>query len=386
MATPARDDELVDIVIGTRPEVIKLAPVVRELRRCGVTTRIVLTGQHEELVESMLGPLDLADVPTAHLQVMRPGQGLNALAAQLLSQLDALYDVTTPSLVLVQGDTTSALCAALAAFHRGVAIGHVEAGLRSHNMTNPFPEEMNRVVLSRLASWHFCPTARAARDLAYEGVRPESVEVTGNTGIDTLVRLADSGSGNSAFDADDPGVKVLVTLHRRESQGERMRALGQVMADVAAELALHVVLPIHPNPCVREALLGAFDGSPWVRIIEPLGYLDFVATLRAADIVVTDSGGVQEEAPSLNTATLVVRDTTERPEAVEVGASRLIGTDPEDLRRHLHELAVSPAARLAMTGHGNPYGDGHAAERIVARLLADRPELARKHNTVGVPG
>ncbi|MGH9917279.1 MAG: non-hydrolyzing UDP-N-acetylglucosamine 2-epimerase, partial [Nitrososphaerales archaeon] len=363
-------------------EAIKLAPVVHELRRRSVATRVLLTGQHDELVEQLLTPLGLSDVPTTHLGATGRSRELNELLSQLLNAFDAHLRVSAPALVLVQGDTTSALGGALASFHRGVPVGHVEAGLRSHRMDSPFPEEMNRSVISRVARWHFCPTTLAATDLTAEGVAPETIEVTGNTGIDTLRQLLNDSVGRSAFSNNEPGLKVLVTLHRRENQGTTMIALGRTLADTARTLTLNVVLPIHPSPSVREALLAGLGESPFVRVIEPLDYVDFIATLRDADIAVTDSGGVQEEAPSLDTPLLVIRNTTERPEALEVGAARLVGTNPEDLRRHLYELATSAAARRLMTGHANPYGDGRAAERIVTRLLADNPSLA----DVSTPG
>ena len=367
---------VVDVVVGTRPETIKLAPVVHALGALGIGVRLVLTGQHREMVDDLLGPLGLADVETVRLAVMTPRQRLTPLASRLLLALDDHLGGSPAELLIVQGDTTSAMAAALAAFHAGVPVAHVEAGLRSGRLDDPFPEEMNRQMIARLATWHFCPTVGAAANLAREGVGSNRVMVTGNTSIDTLHWVRGRGLGRSAFGERREGrTRVLVTLHRRESQGETMRELATTLVELVGELDLEVVLPLHPSPAVREALVPTLGRCAAVRLVEPLAYVDFVATLAAADVVVTDSGGVQEEAPALNTPVLVVRETTERPEALAAGCARLVGTRPEGLRGHLRSLVHHPDARRAMTERGSPFGDGRAAGRIAARLVADRPAL-----------
>ncbi len=371
-------EPVVDIVVGTRPEAIKLAPVAHELARRGTSVRLVFTGQHRELVEDLLGPLGLEDLPRVDLRVMAPGQRLNGLAARLVARLGDHLEKAPPALVLVQGDTTSALCAALCAFHERIPVGHVEAGLRTGRLDSPFPEEANRQLVSRLASWHFCPTERAVVNLLAEGVDPVLVLHTGNTVIDTLLAVTGRGLGRSAFPARaHEGQKVLVTLHRREHHGEVLASLAAALVNVAERRGLELVVPLHPHPAVREAMAEILGSSARVTVTGPLGYLDFVATLGEADVVVTDSGGVQEEAPALGVPVLVVRETTERPEAIEAGCARLVGTDPKALESHLEQLVADPALRAAMTRRGSPFGDGHAAERIVGRLLGDVAGLVR---------
>lgn len=364
----------VDVVAGTRPEIIKVAPVVRELAARGASARLVLTGQHRSLVDDLLDTLDLGSTPTVRLDVMRDRQRLSELSARLLSGLDQHVREERPAVVLVQGDTTSALCATLAAFHEHIPVGHIEAGLRSGCATNPFPEEMNRRLISHAASWHFCPTDSAAANLLREGVDGGSLLVTGNTSIDALRWVRERGLGHSSFDGGR--TKVLVTLHRRENQGDIMHELAVALAELAAELDLELVLPLHPSPAVRDVLVPALGTRSGVHLVDALDYVDFVATMADADLIVTDSGGVQEEAPALDTPVLVVRETTERPEAVEAGCARLVGVVASDLVRHVRDLVANPRRRRAMVRGVNPFGDGYAAQRIVRRLLADRPDLA----------
>ncbi|MDA8292067.1 MAG: UDP-N-acetylglucosamine 2-epimerase (non-hydrolyzing) [Actinomycetota bacterium] len=360
----------VDVVLGTRPEAIKLAPVVRALAARDVRTRVVLTGQHREMVDALLGPLGLAGLVAADLDVMRHGQGLNGLAARVVAAVDAHWERGEPAAVLVQGDTTSAACAALAAFHRRLPIGHVEAGLRSGRTDDPFPEEANRRIVACLASLHFAPTRRALDNLLREGVDPGRTLLTGNTGIDSLVWIRERALGASAFArTEGTGLKVLVTLHRRESQGSRMRAVARELAARADRHGLRLVVPVHASAAVRASIEPELAGRSNVTLVEPLDYVDFVATLADADLVVTDSGGVQEEAPALGTPVIVVRETSERMEAVGAGRAVLAGTDPGSVGEQLGRLATDEALRARMARPAALFGDGAAADRVADRLV-----------------
>ena len=364
----------VDVVAGTRPEIIKLAPVIHELRSRGASPRLLLTGQHRELVNNLLETLELQDIETIRFDIMQPRQGLSGLASRILEVLGSHFSqLPAPVIVIVQGDTTSAMCASLAAFHEKIPVAHVEAGLRSGQIDNPFPEELNRELITKIARWHFCPTQHAADNLIRERVNVAHIAITGNTSIDTLQWIQERGLGVSAFQpCCHRNCRVLVTLHRRENQGMPMREIATALVDLAERLDLDVVLPIHPNPEVRDVLVPILSHSAFIRITDALNYADFVATMADADVVVTDSGGVQEEAPAVSTATLVVRETTERPEAVVSGCARLIGVTSIALRNNLEELVMNPDIRIAMTQNGSPFGDGHAAERIVERLISDQ--------------
>ncbi|MGV9453910.1 non-hydrolyzing UDP-N-acetylglucosamine 2-epimerase [Streptomyces sp. NPDC003635] len=356
------------LVLGTRPEAIKLAPVARSM---AAGTRfeplVVTTGQHREMLHQMLGLLGVTS--RIALDVMRSRQQLSDLTARLVAELGDVMRLKRPDLVLVQGDTTTALAGALAAFYEKIPVAHVEAGLRTGVIDNPFPEELNRSLIGRIARWHFAPTSRAARHLTDEGVPKEQVFVTGNTVIDNLLWVLAEGTGSSAFRT--PAKRILVTLHRRENQGERMRGMGRALRRLAGRGDVEIVLPLHLSPAVREVLLPELDGHDGISLVEPLDYLDFAATLAECDLVLTDSGGIQEEAPSLGKPALVLRTTTERPEAVEAGAARLIGTDPEIIEGAAGELLDDPVLYRRMAGAGNPFGDGRAADRVLAQLAED---------------
>lgn len=358
----------VSIVMGTRPELIKLAPVVRALREVDHRTRVILSGQHRELATQLLPDLEI--VPDADLAVMRRGQSINELCGRLFTALHKELTAHRPRRVIVQGDTTTAMVAAMAAFHAGIPVGHVEAGLRSYRLNNPFPEEANRQLVARLAQWHFAPTDTAASNLRSEGVPDHSVWVTGNTVIDNLQWVLARGLGRSQFRAKSNRRRVLLTLHRRESQGRVMVALARTLGDLARELDLDVVVPVHPSPAVRSSLVPEFEGHPNVTVRPPLDYLDFVATMAECDFVITDSGGVQEEAPWLGKPVLVCRETTERAEALEEGAARLIGTRPADLRFWVTALCENQELYATMSRRVSPYGDGRAAERIIEVLCS----------------
>lgn len=356
------------LVLGTRPEAIKLAPVARAMASGTQFEPIVVTtGQHREMLHQMLGLL-CVDVRIA-LDVMRSRQQLSDLTARLVGELGEVMRQQRPDLVVVQGDTTTALAGALAAFYEKIPVAHIEAGLRTGVIDNPFPEELNRSLIGRMARWHFAPTPRAARHLTGEGVPAEQVFTTGNTVIDNLLWVLAEGTGTSAFRTG--AKRILVTLHRRENQGERMRGMGRALRRLAGRGDVEIVLPLHKSPAVRDALLPELGGHEGVVLVEPLDYLDFAATLAECDLVLTDSGGIQEEAPSLSKPTLVLRTTTERPEAVEAGAARLVGTDPDTIVSCAERLLDDPAEYRRMAGAGNPFGDGQAAARVLTQLAED---------------
>lgn len=354
------------VVVGTRPEAIKMAPVVLRLRaEPGFETVVCATAQHRDLLDSALAMFGIA--PDIDLDLMRPNQTPSAVAAGVLSAFDPFLESVAPDVVLVQGDTTTVMAASLAGFHRGVRVGHVEAGLRTSNLRNPFPEEMNRRVTDLVASLHFAPTPRSAAALEREGTDAATIHVTGNTVVDALRWLAERSSDAPA-DARD---LVLVTSHRRESFGEPMRRSFRAIARLARRFpATRFVFPVHPNPNVLEAAR-VFEGIANVELEPPADYARLVGWMRAARIVLTDSGGIQEEAPTFGKPTLVLRETTERPEGIEAGVAKLVGTDEEKIYREAERLLTDPDAYAAMSRPANPYGDGRAAERIVA-ILAGR--------------
>jgi UDP-N-acetylglucosamine 2-epimerase len=360
-------------VLGTRPEAIKMAPVIRAVaaRPDSFTSLVCVTGQHRDMLDQIMRVFKLsADVD---LDIMRPGQVPSEVASRVLSAMPAVFRDTRPDLVLVQGDTTTTMATAMAAFLHEIPVGHIEAGLRTDDIAQPFPEEMNRRVASLVTALHFPPTKRAQDALLREGVRAERIIVTGNTVIDALLqsRRQDYRFSVGALAALDAARHVvLVTLHRRESFGAPMRAVCAALRQIAdRHPELTFVLPMHRNPSVRNVVLPALGGSANFVLIEPLDYLDFIHLMARSFLIVTDSGGVQEEAPALDIPVLVTRDVTERPEGVEVGAARLVGTDETRIVRTIEELLTDPQAYKKMAAAPNPYGDGRASERIVAALL-----------------
>jgi UDP-N-acetylglucosamine 2-epimerase len=364
------DGRPIAVLFGTRPEAIKLAPVILELRARRAPTIVVRTGQHRELVDSIV---DLFGIEVdVDLDLMRPGQSLDYVLAGSVTGIGEALDRFQPRAVVVQGDTTSTIGASLAAFHRGIPLAHVEAGLRSFDLGLPFPEEMNRRVVSIVARWHFAPTAPAAENLKREGVQAEVI-VTGNTVVDAM-RMIGERQFDLPSDLDEftRGQRfVLATGHRRESwQGgiaEVARAVGDVMD---AEPDLRVVFVTHPNPIARGPVEAVLGDRPTARVLDALDYPAFLTLLQRAAFVVSDSGGVQEEGPTLGVPVLVTRSVTERPEGVTAGAVRLVGTDQQAVRSAMLELLRDPelSARMRAAGRG-VYGDGRAAERIVEALL-----------------
>jgi len=362
-------------VFGTRPEAIKLAPVIEAFDLDPhFESRTVATAQHRDLLDRVLEIFDIR--PDHDLNLMRPNQSLSELTARALSELNKVLQTESPDLVIVQGDTTTAMVGALAAFYLGLPVAHVEAGLRSLDKRNPFPEEINRQIVTRIADIHFAPTEGNRQTLLAEGIAAEAIIVTGNPGIDALLRAARTVD-ESLVDTVIPRFRasghrlILVTLHRRESFGEPLAhicsALRQLVAD---NPEVEILYPVHPNPNVRRIVGSELAGEARIHLTEPLDYLEFVCAMKTAYLIVTDSGGVQEEAPSLGTPVLVLRDVTERIEAVTVGAARLIGRDPADVVTAVRELLHDESAHARMTGHANPYGDGRAAGRIVEAARA----------------
>jgi UDP-N-acetylglucosamine 2-epimerase (non-hydrolysing) len=373
----------VAVFVGTRPEAIKMAPVVAALRaEAGVQCRVVATGQHREMFRQIAEELDLQ--VDADLEVMRPAQTLAGLTARLLEAVDAWVEANRPDLALVQGDTTTVLATALACFYRRIPVGHVEAGLRTGNVASPFPEEANRRLASRIASLHFAPTPSAREALLREGVPDASIEVTGNTVVDALAmevaRQAAPGARAEVHASLVPLLGpdwaevpfLLVTGHRRENFGPGLREICEAIAILAARHPDHrFVYPVHLNPEVKTQVGERLGGVGNVRLLPPLGYRAFVALLARCRLVLTDSGGVQEEAPSLGKPVLVLRDTTERPEGVAAGAARLVGPHTAGIVAETSRLLEDREAYRAMASVANPYGDGHAAGRIVARILRE---------------
>jgi len=360
------------ITFGTRPEAIKMAPVVLELRRRGLFRLITcLTGQHREMLDQVVEAFAL---PVDHdLRVMRERQTLGHITSAVLKGLDPLLEAARPDLVMVHGDTTTTFATALAAFYRMIPVAHVEAGLRTANTYNPYPEEMNRRLADRLSRIYYAPTPAARAALLAEGVSGENVLVTGNTVIDALLATARKAppamEPKLARALKRPGPKVLVTAHRRESWGVPMERVAQAIAQVCEKLPeVTFLFPLHLNPIIRSTFGSVLGALGQVVFTEPLPYGPFVHLMKAADVIITDSGGLQEEAPSLGKPVLVMRETTERPEGIAAGTARLVGTDPATIVAELVRLLTDTACCGAMATASNPYGDGHAAERIADHL------------------
>jgi UDP-N-acetylglucosamine 2-epimerase (non-hydrolysing) len=358
------------VVYGTRPEAIKLATVVRELRRSRcVDVTVVVTGQHRAMLDQVNSLFDI--VPEHDLDVIRPRQQLHQVTQRVLAGLTEVIRTERPDALVVQGDTTTSFVAALAAFYEQVPVVHVEAGLRTDNRYDPFPEEINRRLTSQLTSLHLAPTPTSRSNLLREGIAAGDVAVTGNTVIDALMDIVSRGLPleNPALEVMDAGPAVLITSHRRESWGQPMARTAAAISRLAKEFDdVAFVLPAHLNPTVREVLLPPLEGLPNVTVTDPLSYADFAHAMDSSTLILTDSGGVQEEAPSLGKPVLVLRETTERPEAVEAGTVRLVGTDEHLIVDEVRRLLTDHAAHEEMARAVNPYGDGHASVRIRAAV------------------
>ncbi|MCR4401187.1 MAG: UDP-N-acetylglucosamine 2-epimerase (non-hydrolyzing) [Firmicutes bacterium] len=372
------------LVFGTRPEAIKMAPVVSTMQGCDAIKCVVaVTAQHREMLDQVL---DLFDVePDYDLDIMREGQSLADIATRAIAGLEAAMAKEKPDLVLVHGDTSTTFIASLVAFYHQVQVGHVEAGLRTHDKYSPFPEEMNRRLTGCLADIHFAPVENHKRNLLAEGVREEAVHVTGNTVIDALIDVARRpyefrDPVLAAIDFDHRKV-LLVTAHRRENWGEPMREICHALKDIVdARPDVEIVFPVHMNPLVRTDVIDVLGGVQRVHLIDPVDYQAMVALMKRCYMVLTDSGGLQEEAPSLDKPVVVLRNVTERPEGLEAGTLVLAGTDRRRIVERTRELLEDPEAYQRMACARNPYGDGHASERILAAVLwrlgicRERPE------------
>ena len=357
-------------VLGTRPEAIKLCPVILRLRQSAdlFAVRVCVTAQHRQMLDQVLSVFGV--IPEHDLDLMLPGQTLFQSTTRILAGLEPVLEAERPGLVLVQGDTTSTFCGALAAFYKKIPVGHVEAGLRTGDIHQPFPEEANRLLTTRLSGIHFAATPWAAVNLEREGVPPETIHVTGNTGIDAVLYVRDAlESGRLSAPPlpwIDPTRKlILVTAHRRESFGAGFERICKALATLARRDDVQIVYPVHPNPNVQDTVNRLLASVPNVELIQPLSYVPFVDLMRRAYLLITDSGGVQEEGPSLGKPILVLREKTERPEAVEAGTVRLVGTDETKIVNEAARLLDSEDEYRRMSRIHSPYGDGHASDHIV---------------------
>lgn len=369
-------------IFGTRPEAIKMAPVVKALAQApNVSSTVAVTAQHREMLDQVLKLFDI--VPDHDLDIMKPGQGLHEITSNVLIGLKPVLQQVRPDLVLVHGDTTTTLAASLAAYYDRIPVGHVEAGLRTGDIYSPWPEEINRKVTGAITRLHFAPTEKSRQNLLREGVPDAHVHVTGNTVIDALLdvvaRLEQDPQASATLDRQlgiDPARRlILVTGHRRESFGGGFERICDALRRVAGRQDVHIIYPVHLNPNVIGPVKERLGDIANISLIAPQDYLPFVHLMRRADVILTDSGGVQEEAPSLGKPVLVMRDTTERPEAVEAGTVKLVGTDSDLIVTWINRLLDDPAAYNAMAKAHNPYGDGLAAGRIRDAIVAHAKEI-----------
>lgn len=354
-------------VVGTRPEAIKMAPVILGLQKQPwVKVRVLATAQHRQMLDQVLEFFGIeSDID---LDIMRPNQALTTLTARLLLELDKVLLAEKPDAVLVQGDTTTVMTVALACFYHGIPVGHVEAGLRTWDIQNPFPEEANRVIAGKLARWHWAPTEGSRQNLLKDGVPDQSITVTGNTVIDALLMTA-SRDLELSVDLDPSKRLVLVTSHRRENFGEPFRNICRALQTLAENNPeVQFLYPVHPNPNVKDVAYEFLASVPNFILCDPLDYAPFIAAMKRAYLILTDSGGVQEEAPALGKPVLVLRDETERPEAVDQGVVKLVGPNYERIVSEAQRLLDDPDAYKAMARGVSPYGDGKAADRIVQTL------------------
>ncbi len=367
------------IVLGTRPEVIKLAPVIRALKPVAETV-VCASGQHREMLNQALASFGIT--PDVTVDTMSPGRSLNILASRLLAEMDAVLEREQPDWVVVQGDTTTAYCTGLAAFHRGIAVAHVEAGLRTGDLANPFPEEANRRLLAQIVSRHFAPTALSRENLLREGIDDARIVVTGNTVVDAIdiarSKWTKTPPALAQTDwADDGTPQVLVTCHRRENFGETLRGICQMLKDLCARYSDHRwVFPVHLNPAVREPVMRELGQVVNLRLMDPVDYDSSLYLISRSELVLSDSGGIQEEAPTFGVPVVVMRSHTERREGVDAGFATLAGQTATRIEEAARAWLDDPARRAALRDRPNPYGDGHAAKRIVAGLI-DAAEAGR---------
>ena len=362
------------LVFGTRPEAIKMCPLVNELKRREVLQTIVcVTGQHRQMLDQVLEAFHV--VPDYDLSIMKDKQTLFDVTVNILERIKAVLDTEKPDVVLVHGDTSTTFVTTLACFYLQIPVGHVEAGLRTYNLYSPYPEEFNRQAVSIIAKYNFAPTELSRDNLLKEGKNPESIYVTGNTAIDALKTTVHEDYTHPELEWAEDSRLIMLTAHRRENQGKPMhnmfRAIRRVMDEHPDVKAIY---PIHMNPLVRQAADEELGDCDRVRIIEPLDVLDFHNFLARSYLILTDSGGIQEEAPSLGKPVLVMRDTTERPEGIKAGTLKLVGTDEEVIYNEFKRLLMDKKAYESMSHASNPYGDGHACERIADILCGDEKQ------------
>ncbi|MBW4511987.1 MAG: UDP-N-acetylglucosamine 2-epimerase (non-hydrolyzing) [Scytonematopsis contorta HA4267-MV1] len=359
------NDKLVSIILGTRPEAIKLAPVIQTFQNSpGFQLQVILTGQHREMVEQVMQLFNLKE--DYDLEIMQAKQSLGDITCRSIRGLDTLFQQRKPDLVIVQGDTTTAFAAALTAFYQKIPVGHVEAGLRTDNIYNPYPEEANRRLISQITQLHFAPTPLAVENLKRSGVLGE-IHLTGNTVIDALLNVASRKPACNVPGLDWEKYRVLLaTVHRRENWGEPLQGIAEGFLNILDKFPdTALLLPLHRNPTVREPLQALLGNHERIFLTEPLDYAELVGAIQRSYLLLTDSGGLQEEAPSLGKPVLVLRETTERPEAVAAGTAKLVGTDSGQITTNAAELLSSPSAYEIMANAINPFGDGLASERIL---------------------
>lgn len=357
-------------IFGTRPEAIKMAPLVKELeKRENIESIVCVTAQHREMLDQVLETFDIK--PDYDLNIMKQGQTLGDVTTRALTGLEEVIKEARPDIVLVHGDTTTTFAGALAAFYNQVAIGHVEAGLRTDNKYSPYPEEMNRQMVDRLSDMYFAPTEISKNNLLKENINESKIYITGNTAIDAMSTTVDKNYTHKELEWIKPGERmILLTAHRRENLGEPMRHIFKAIKRIVDEFDdVKVIYPIHMNPKVREVANEVFDGDDKVKLIEPLEVFDFHNFQNKSYIILTDSGGIQEEAPSLGKPVLVLRDTTERPEGISAGTLKLVGTDEDIIYEETKRLLTDSKEYERMSKASNPYGDGHASERIVDAIV-----------------
>lgn len=356
-------------VFGTRPEAIKMAPVVKELEsRAGVKSVVCVTAQHRDMLDQVLDIFKIT--PDYDLDIMKPGQTLTHITAEVLKDIEEVIIKEKPGLVLVHGDTTTAMAAALAAFYQQVKIGHVEAGLRTYDKYSPFPEEANRQIIDRIADYLFAPTTTSEKNLAEKLNKDQTIFVTGNTAIDALKTTVSDHYHHQIFDWLGDDRMILVTAHRRENLGEPMRHIFTAIKRLVDEFDnLKVVYPVHLNPKVQSLAREILGDNQKIKLIDPLDVIDFHNFMERAYFIMSDSGGVQEEAPSLGKPVLVLRNTTERPEGIDAGTLQLVGTDTEHIYQTARELLTDNTKYQSMSGAKNPYGDGFASKYIVDEIL-----------------
>ncbi|WP_237690545.1 non-hydrolyzing UDP-N-acetylglucosamine 2-epimerase [Salegentibacter lacus] len=363
---------MVLLCFGTRPEAIKMAPVLYELKRQKLNFRVCVTAQHREMLDQVLGFFEI--IPDYDLDLMKQNQNLNLLSADIVSEIDKVFEEICPDIVLVQGDTTTAFIASLAAFNRRIKIGHIEAGLRTGNLKSPFPEEGNRQLISRIADYNFAPTLMAKNNLLKEAVPEEKIIVTGNTIVDALLiakskiavgYLSEKIREFQVLLRKDKKL-ILVTGHRRENFGKGLEAVCQALLEIAKRDDVQIIFPVHLNPTVEKTVYELLDHNPNINLIKPVNYPSFIWLMMESDLIISDSGGIQEEAPSLKKPVIVTRETTERAEGVEAGFFILTGTSKKKIITEAFRLLDAP---MSFSGKQNPFGDGKAAEKVVNFLI-----------------